>query len=149
LEAVAMLADAAGAPEAGGALRTGSKDLAEFVNGPLKPATTAVLLCCAAVTLVCTAPIEVAREFTGLMSRAGQSAAPSRRNDPDAERAVLLLAAAHQGSRLRDHSTEALAELGQLAAKLRGQARDTTVAALSGVLAGLGRGGGSLRALLD
>lgn len=148
-EAMATLADAAGAPEAGKALRNDSKDLAEFVNGPLKPATTAVLLCCAAVTLVCSAPVEVARELTSLMSRAGQSAAPSRRNDPDAERAVVLLAAAHQGSRLRDHSTEAVAELGQLAAKVRGQARDTIITSLSGVLAGLGRGGGSLRALLD
>lgn len=67
----------------------------------------------------------VREQLTALLTQAGQSAAPSRRADPAAEKAVLLLEVARRAPELAGNTAEqTLGELKQLADRIRGQPRD-------------------------
>lgn len=82
-----------------------------------------------------------ARELQALLARAGQSAAPSSKNDAQAERAALLLAAGTQAERLQSPKSAdaALTELTTLAEQLRGGTRGEALASLQQSLSGAQR----------
>ncbi len=79
-----------------------------------------------------------AKELGALLARAGQSGAPSSRNDPDAERAALLIAIGSRAAKLESPKTApaAMRELTDLAGRLRGVARSDATASIQQSLGG-------------